>query len=247
MYPFIGNQNWVSSYGLVLLIALVTCWWLARRNAKAAGIDPSHIDVLVPAALLIGLAVSMLQPEHRVRLIPLITVCLGVVIAYSRLTHQSIGRMTDVLALPTIAAIMIQRVGCFLAGCCWGDPIGHGVPAWMGVDFPAGSFAHEQHVTLGLIGPDAASSLPVHATQLYEAVLLLPLFVLLARPKMGRLSPGELTLLAAGGYAVVRFAIEFLRADNVAVIGPLSGTQLVCILVALCLSVVFRMNTNAIR
>jgi prolipoprotein diacylglyceryltransferase len=247
VYPHLGSQDWVTSYGLVFALALVTCWWLARRNAKTAGIDPSHIDFLLPAAILIGLAVSVLQPEPRVQLIPLIAICLGIVVAYSRLTHQSLGRMTDVLALPTIAAIMIQRVGCFLAGCCWGDPVGHGAPAWMGVEFPAGSFAHEQHAALGLIGPDAASSLPVHATQLYEAVLLAPLLVLLARPNIRLLSPGKLTLLAAGGYAIVRFAIEFLRADNVVVVGSFSGTQLVCILIFLGLSVAFRMNTNATR
>jgi hypothetical protein len=37
MHPYIGHQEWITSYGLVLVLALVACWWLTRRNAATAG------------------------------------------------------------------------------------------------------------------------------------------------------------------------------------------------------------------
>lgn len=229
MNPLIGNQEWISSYGITLVIALVACWWLARRNAREIGLDPSHIDLLLPAAVVAGIVFTVLLPEPHLQLIPLIALCLAVVFIYARLTRQPFARLTDALALPTIAAIAIQRIGCFLAGCCWGDPVSADSLQWLGVEFPAGSFAYEQHVTFGLIGPEAAASLPVHATQLYEAALLVTLLVAFPRRVAWWLAPGTLTMLAITGYALIRFGVEFLRADNIAVFGSITGVQALCL------------------
>ena len=112
MYATLGDQDWASSYGLVLVIALITCWWLARRNAKTAGIDPSHIDLLLPATVVAGIVFTAVRPEPHIQLIPLIACCLAVVFFYGFVTRQSFARLTDVLAVPTVAAIAIQRIGC---------------------------------------------------------------------------------------------------------------------------------------
>ena len=247
MYPIPGNQDWITSYGLTLIIALVTCWWLARRNAKAAGIDPSHINLVLPLAILGGFLFTALQPSPRIQLIPLIITCLVVVFAYSRITGMAFSRLADVFALPTLAAIAVQRIGCFLAGCCFGEPVGNDALHWLGVEFPAGSFAHEHHVMLGLIEPGAATSLAVHATQLYEAVLLVPLYLILRQFGGKGNFAGALTLAAIAGYAVVRFGIEFLRADSAAISGSFSVIQLVCVAVVLGAAIMSRMNTNAWR
>ncbi|NIV17445.1 MAG: hypothetical protein GWN47_03335 [Woeseiaceae bacterium] len=247
MQSHLGSLDWITSYGLMLMLALVTCWWLARRNAKKNGIEPSHIDLVLPLALLTGFLFVALRPDPRIQLIPLIITCLLVVFIYSRVARLEFGRLTDAFALPTIAAIAIQRIGCFLAGCCWGDPVSSDAFQWLGVAFPAGGFAHEEHVALGLIAPGAAASLPVHATQLYEAAFLLALLAAFPRRVAWWLAPGTLTLLAITGYALVRFGIEFLRADHVEFAGPFSIVQLVCVALVLVAGAMGRMNTNAWR
>lgn len=93
------------------------------------------------------------------------------------------------------------------------------------VAFVAGAFFAG---TLGLVGPDAATALPVHPVQVYET-LLLALFILAVtrlRPALSR--PGDEALLVLGGYATIEFALEFLRGDNALVPGPLTLNQLLC-------------------
>jgi phosphatidylglycerol:prolipoprotein diacylglycerol transferase len=70
------------------------------------------------------------------------------------------------------------------------------------------------------------ASLPVHATQLYEALGCLLLSVGLSRwsPRHQRFD-GQTTLLFLIGYAVLRFFIEFLRADDRGIYGGFSTSQ----------------------
>ena len=119
MHPFLGNQDWLTAYGLFLIIALASCWWLARRAAARAGVDPSHIDLALPLVFIVGAACVALAVGPRIRLYPLVFGCTGALFAYSVVAKQSFRTLLDVFALPAIAAIAIQRIGCFLAGCCW--------------------------------------------------------------------------------------------------------------------------------
>jgi len=228
MYPHIGDQEWISSYGLVFVIALTVAWWLTRRNASAVTLDPSHIDLVFPLSIAAGLAIGTLM-GFGIRLIPLISAGFIVILIYSQLARLSFRTLVDVFALPVIVAISIQRIGCFLAGCCWGDVITNDdVWGWAAVQFPAGSFAWEDQLAAGLITPDAAVSMPVHPTQLYEAVLLVPLAVLLQRVGLNRYPSGSVALLAIALYAIVRFGIEFLRADRPPIVGELTTIHLMC-------------------
>ena len=64
-----GAEDLVTTFGLLFVLALGTWWWLARRNAKNVGIDPSHIDLLLPFAIVGGIAggmlLSLLMPDDR--------------------------------------------------------------------------------------------------------------------------------------------------------------------------------------
>lgn len=249
MYPHAGNQDWITSYGLFLLMACLTCWWLARRGARRAGLDPSHMDLLVPLAIAAGLLAVVLLTDSRVRVFPLILGGVAAVFVYSRVTRQSFGRLLDVLAIPTVAALIVQRCGCFLAGCCWGDVAVHddwlaviagtslgaqlqtlpwAAGDWVvtAVTFPAGSFAYEQHLAAALITGDALRSLPVHPTQLYEAALLLPAIWLLLRVRRRRHAAGVVALSGFAAYGLIRFGLEFLRADSRLIAGDLTIPQL---------------------
>jgi phosphatidylglycerol:prolipoprotein diacylglycerol transferase len=275
VHPTFGTLNWITPYGLMLVVALIVCWFYARQRTLAAGLDVSHTDLAVPLVFVISLLGAriitviipgdaefvgeLIQTHSRFRLFGLLFVGIPALFAYSRLTKQSFRGLLDLFALPVVLWLAIVRLGCFMAGCCWGDlTFGYSRLAdvtdqqlaiqvftlpWLSGDwiftatsFPFGSFAYLQHVTLGLIDQGAVSSLPVHPTQLYESVLLIVLLLVLKSAQSKRPIKGMLALAATATYAVLRFFIEFLRADNTLVLGHLTSTQLICI-VLICGSV----------
>ena len=122
-----------------------------------------------------------------------------------------------VLALAATPALafghLLGRIGCFLVGDDYGRPTG--LP-W-GIAFPEG------------LPP---TTVPVHPTQLYEALFLGWLGWMLLRWRAARVADrvvlGRYMLLAG----VARFLIEFLRV-NEAVAGPLSVAHLASLALAL--------------
>jgi phosphatidylglycerol:prolipoprotein diacylglycerol transferase len=121
---------------------------------------------------------------------------------------------------------MLTRIGCLLAGCCFGQP-------WDGpwaVRFPAGSPAFEQQALQGLLPAGATESLPVHPTQVYESLVGLALFFVVSLVRRRQKFPGQALVAFFLGYAVLRYAIEVVRADTGrGTIGPLSTSQLIAL------------------
>jgi phosphatidylglycerol:prolipoprotein diacylglycerol transferase len=263
MYPRFDGLTWVAPYGLALTAGCVIGWWVTRRRARAAGWDVSHIDLALPLAFVVGAIgvklLSLLLPTDvgagatdlaahgRLRLFALPLFAAPVLVAYGRASRLALGPFLDLLAPSILILPAALRVGCFLAGCCWGD-LAAGVPALSdpgaqaqlmtlpslnaalastALAFPPGSFAALQHESLGLI-PPGAPSLPVLPAQLYESGALV--VMLLALPRAERLTraPGQLASVAVGGYGALRFATEFVRADSALVAGLVTGNQLVC-------------------
>jgi len=261
VYSHFDSGIWVTPFGLIFVVALLTAWAYTRRNATVSGIDASHIDLLMPVAVIAGIAggtvVAMLMPmDHKVagemmntgirlRLFGLLAAGAVAVFIYSRFNQLSFRQLLDVFALPTMAALMIHRFGCFLAGCCWGDIVSHEAKTSLAtqiqtlpflsspsgsVQYPPGSLPFEQHVALGLIEPSALASLPVVPVQLYEAALLFVVLLALWRFPWRKYPQGTLVVLVTCTYAIMRFFIEYLRADGAIVVGNLTVTQLQCLL-----------------
>ena len=195
------------------------------------------------------LAGEAMPADIRLRLFGVVLFGVAVAFIYSRLNGLKFRSLLDALALPAIAALVVHRVGCFLAGCCWGDisVAANGLMAdevarqvqtlpWLagewvitGVRYDMGTLPYEQHLALGLIGPGAMQSLPIHPVQLYELALLAAAFLLLRRIPLQGSRPGTVAVVAAVSYAVIRFVLEFLRADGALWIGNLTVTQVQCI------------------
>lgn len=175
-------------------------------------------------------------------------------LAYAKLARLSLGNLMDSLAPGVALGLAVGRIGCFMAGCCWGDvcvtrselthPSSH--LAWqlrtfpaisgpefpLAVSFPAEAGAYRQHRKLGLIADTAGRSRPVHPVQLYEAVLAFGLCLLLHHRFVRRRWPGQIALGLALGYAAIRFATEFLRGDNATVYWGLTLSQVISVLIA---------------
>jgi hypothetical protein len=82
------------------------------------------------------------------------------------------------------------------------------------VRYAAGTAPFSAQTAAGLIDASAAASLPVHPTQLYEALLALVLAAVLWRWGAHLRSRAAAALALAAGYGTVRFAVEFYRAGG---------------------------------
>ena len=171
--------------GARLFYLLVSFSFSAREPWSTA--IPSSIGSVFYGGLLFGLAAGFLA---------------------SRLYNLPFARMIDpaVTSLPLGHAI--GRVGCFLAGCCYGVQM----ETAFGVVFPAHHPTHPQSV------------LPV---QLFEAAFNMALFLFLfSRFQKGRhIGSYRLLALYLVSYALFRFCNEFFRADEVRGVDFLSTSQ----------------------
>ncbi len=100
--------------------------------------------------------------------------------------------MLDILAITTIIAHSIGRIGCFNAGCCYGSSTN----SFLGVVFPT------------------SNNIAVHPTQLYEASILICIAIILLTIKKHQQFKGQLFLLYIGIYAISRAILELFRGDN---------------------------------
>jgi phosphatidylglycerol:prolipoprotein diacylglycerol transferase len=129
------------------------------------------------------------------------------------------------LATPAMVAVLAAaRVGCFLQGCCFGMH-----STLFGLSFPPGSPAQAEQVTAGLVSI-ASMSVPVIPTQLIEAGFL----ACLAAWSWYRHHQGAVDafVVAVCSYSVLRFLVEFVRADvDRGIYGPFAASQWIAIAV----------------
>ncbi|MEZ4223781.1 MAG: prolipoprotein diacylglyceryl transferase [Polyangiaceae bacterium] len=119
------------------------------------------------------------------------------------------------------------RMGCLLAGCCFGKP--SSVP-WALV-FPSHSPASESQFKAGLLQSPFEPSLAVHPTQVYEsagsfAIAAVLILWLGSRKRYD----GQIFLAFVALYAIVRFVLEFWRSDDRGGLLGLSTSQLIGVL-----------------
>jgi phosphatidylglycerol:prolipoprotein diacylglycerol transferase len=116
------------------------------------------------------------------------------------------------------------RMGCLLAGCCFGAQCD--LP-WA-MSFPAGSPASEAQHDAHLLVSSHLPSLPVHPTQVYESAGSLAIAAIcwvLVNPR--KRYDGHVFAWFVGLYAVLRFVLEFLRRDARGGLVGLSTSQLI--------------------
>lgn len=110
-------------------------------------------------------------------------------------------RVLDAVAATVPLGFAIGKIGCFLAGCCYGLPTPHGVK------FPPGSLCYETQRRAGIAGT------PVHPVPLYDMIFGFALFAgLLVLGKRSKRT-GEVLAAYVACYSAYRFGIEFFRND----------------------------------
>jgi phosphatidylglycerol:prolipoprotein diacylglycerol transferase len=147
------------------------------------------------------------------------------------------GKIVDMAGWVLMLGVAWGRIGCVLAGCCFGAR----TDSCLGVVFPPGSAASRFQEHAGMISSYHLDSLPVHFTQAYEslACLLIAVFsYVVVRPR--KRFDGQVFCIAAGLYAVARFMLEFIRNDERGGALGLSTSQLIAVLFIIVLIYLWR-------
>jgi phosphatidylglycerol:prolipoprotein diacylglycerol transferase len=133
-------------------------------------------------------------------------------------------KAADMAGFAIPIGLTFGRMGCLLAGCCFGATCD--LP-WA-VSFPWQSAASEEQFRDHLLPNARMWSLPVHPTQIYESAASLAIaavcaFVVQPRKRYD----GQVFAAFMALYAVARFALEALRRDDRGGALGLSTSQLI--------------------
>ena len=225
----------LASYGVMVTLGFLIGLWVTTRLAARRGLNTDQIANLAIYCALAGIAGGKLAmflfdfdyySADPSRIFSLSTLqaggvfqgglLLAVVTAwwYLRRTRMQGLPVADVLAPGLALGHSIGRVGCFLAGCCYGDRC----------DLPWAVTFHSVKAN-DLSG--VPLNVPLHPTQLYEslaeALIFMTLLWLIRRPhRTGAIIGWYLVL-----YSSFRFLVEFVRHHDQALPfgGPFSLTQ----------------------
>ena len=225
MHPIAFNLGplTIRWYGVMMALAFLVGLWTAGRRAPQSGIHAERIVDLGPWLILgsvlgarILYVISYWREEfagkplaeffmiHHGGLVfygGLLGAVLAVIL-YVRARKLPLWTVADILAPSIALGYVIGRIGCLLNGCCYGRACD--LP-WA-LRFPEG---HETH-PIGLAGT------PVHPTQIYDAVLNLGLYFLLASLSRRKKFEGQVFAVYLLCYAVTRSFVELFRGDYTA-------------------------------
>ncbi|MFQ6605492.1 MAG: prolipoprotein diacylglyceryl transferase [Fidelibacterota bacterium] len=249
MYPTIFKIGplTIHSFGLLLVIAFYTCFYLLDREMKRLGYDNKIASDIVFAAALGGILGAkiyyLLENFGRVVADPIGMIFSGAgLVFYGGLIGGTLGvtyvirknnfswlHFGDIVAPLLMLGYGIGRIGCFLVGDDYGLPtkLPWGVPFENGLPPTTYAIFDRYYPWINLDG-FTQGVIPVHPTQLYEFGLALIIFSFLWSRRKNILHAGQLffTYLILAG--AERFLIEFIR-TNPKYIAGLSGAQIISI------------------
>ena len=240
MHPILFRiGDWpVYSYGVLLALAYLAALQFAVVRARRRGLDGTKvmdlgiyliIAALVGAKLMLVLVdfrYFMQQPRELLSLVRAggvfyggLLAALAAAIVLVRRYQLRIWTTADLFAPGIALGHVIGRLGCLLAGCCYGKPT---TAAW-GITF---------NNPLASVNVGTPLGVPLHPTQLYDAGAELAIMILLlVTERKGRTFEGRTFWLYMLLYGVSRFIVEFYRGDDRGIILGVSTSQFVSILV----------------
>ncbi len=220
----------VYGYGLMIAIGIIAAYLVGEYRAKKENLDSEKIFSLTLWALLGGFAGSKLlyiatrfkeileNPGVIVNLSDGFVVYGGIIggiiagIIYCGVKKLSFFKYFDLL-IPSVALAQgFGRIGCFLAGCCYGRETSCGI----GIVFKNSMFA-----------PNGVKLLP---TQLISSGLDFLLFFVLILFNKKKSKDGQTAGMYLVLYSIGRFVLEFYRGDLIrGTVGSLTTSQFISI------------------
>ena len=205
----------VYAYGSILALGFVVGMVLILLRARKKGIPMERVTELFCLSIfsafvgarglyvLLDLPVFLNDPAKIFRVwegglvfYGGLILAAGAGFGYMRWYRLPLWKMADLFAPAIALGLFFARIGCFMAGCCYGKETS--LP-W-GVTFTDPQSLARLHASL-------------HPTQLYEAGAGLALFLFLIRMEKKQSFDGQIFWLFLLLYSILRFLIEFLRDD----------------------------------
>jgi phosphatidylglycerol---prolipoprotein diacylglyceryl transferase len=240
MHPILFEiGHWpVYSYGVLLAAAYLAGLQLAVVRARRAGLDAAKVmdlGIYLIIGALVGAKLMLVivdfdyfrsNPREILSLVRAGGVFYGgLIVSFAtglwlvRRYRLPVWASADMYAPGIALGHVVGRLGCLLAGCCYGRP----------TDLPWG---------LTFTDPVAASNVgtplgvPLHPTQIYDAgAELLILIILLVFERRGRPFHGRTFWLYILLYAISRFIVEIYRGDPRGMVLGMSTSQFVSLLI----------------
>lgn len=241
MHPYLidftlnGYELRMPTYGIFLALALTCAYLEGGRRAKQLGEGTLHLDHLFILTVLSALVGSRLfhvfieDPKYY-RANSLLAfkiweggytyyiakpIALLAVLFYANKHRLNLLQYGDIAAPATALGLGVARLGCFMAGCCYGTP----------TSLPWGCVFKNLEAAV----PDHTVAL--HPTQLYEGTAALAIFAYATWRFRRRKYIGQIALHTLLLYWIARFGIEFFRGDHKMrfIDGIFSSSQLVAL------------------
>ncbi|MFA9378475.1 MAG: prolipoprotein diacylglyceryl transferase [Lachnotalea sp.] len=224
----------IHSYGLFIGIGFMMALILADYRSKKNNLDADFVFNLAFVCIIFGMLGAKVlyllteikaiinNPSIIIELMSGFVVYGGIIggilaaFIYCKIKKKHFLTYFDLLVPSVALAQGFGRIGCFFAGCCYGNE----TSSHFSIVFKNSAYA-----------PNNLHLIP---TQLISSVgdfMICFLLILIARgkPKSGMVASAYLIL-----YGVGRFSIEFLRGDLIrGAIGPLSTSQFISIFIVL--------------
>ncbi|MFH2145723.1 MAG: prolipoprotein diacylglyceryl transferase [Candidatus Omnitrophota bacterium] len=237
MYPVIFRFGFINfyTYGLMAALGILTAGFLCQKHAVRVGLPRQEIIDLIFWMVIGGIIGGRLNyvvlnfDYYRFHPEDIFKIYEGGLVFYGGLFLGGVSAIVfvkrkglllsktlDVISVYLPLAHAFGRIGCFLNGCCYGKR----TDSSLGVFFPNMNWR-------------------VYPTQLYSAVLLFTIFLLLFFNERKKKFEGEIFLQYLILYGLMRFFIEFMRGDNEIIAGPFTFSQIVSLIVVVGTAVVY--------
>lgn len=223
----------VHGYGLMMAIAILSAYFMVEYRAKKRGYEEDRIFYLTVFSVAGGLLGAKLlylgtrlgdiieDPSLIISSLANGFVVYGSIIGgiaaawiYCRVKKLKFLELFDLVAPALAMAQGIGRIGCFLAGCCYGMQVAEDHP--LAIVFQESQFA-PNHV-------------PLLNTQLISSALNFVHFAVLMLLSKKFKTPGRVGACYLIFYSIGRFILEFFRGDLIrGSVGTFSTSQFISI------------------
>lgn len=229
MYPYLLPQVFGYLVPMYDLLIVIGCFFMllyvgskleSRLNYTRQQANKILIIILVCLFLALGFSYAFDTVFHTIKngefthgSITFLGGLIGGVGSFIGLFHfflkehkQDFKEIINIILTGVILAHAFGRIGCYMAGCCFGIP----TDSFLGVIFPHGH-AHDHY-------PDIA----IFPTQLFESAFLFILFGVFNKVQFIKGKEAEMYLIS---YGVWRFFLEIIRGDDRGAVFTLIETQ----------------------
>jgi phosphatidylglycerol---prolipoprotein diacylglyceryl transferase len=207
----------IQGYGFFIALGVALCFYLLSNDSKLKAITPHNklltcFQIGFIAAILGGRFLYFLNHQERfnsvldffslweggLSVLGAISLTIFCLVLYLKKNKIQALPFFDRVGLYAPLMQAFGRLGCFMSGCCYGQPTSH---SW--------------GITYSDMYSKAPLHIAIHPTQIYSSLLLFSVFFFLYfYLQRKQVKPGTIFLSYLSMISAVRFSVDFLRWDR---------------------------------